>query len=498
MFLYFIAFFIILFYWPSSLLWQDEILYARGISNYIDWPVHFAQMSKVAYQPWEQWFTTSPFMLNTQNSYPFAADIPSGLLLRLGLSPHSAFLIPSIIYSVILLGTLYAFLKKRQLGLNEIGLVIAIFFFASMPNSSGVQPQTWFHLFSPNRSLILAFALILWAYELIEMLCVDEAPRSKKDQAKKLGALVVITLALCVLHPHSLLSTAVVAGVFLSATYILKKKVNPLLIAWGLISLIIVLIFKNTLWIEATAGYPRLNPTWTLQRFEINPLFFWPVFGGIPFLAGIYFGVRHRRWIDLSIIAALVLLHLLFQWQINEYDNVKNTVLLSFLCAFLVGKYSSKIVLYAVVVISLIPSLPEWMEMFPLTTKSELELAQFIQNELPPNAITIIDNRHNHFLPMFTTLKTLAWYDYYNWTYGLANKEQNTLRIQALTSPMGFSYHKSVYYIVRNDGSYSDYELSQRFKGLGAKLSFNRVELGQKRPLLESHGYSIYLKEVNP
>lgn len=498
MFLYFLAFFLVLFYWPTSLIWQADTLYARGISNYIDWPVHFAMMSKVAYQPIGRWFSESPFLLNSANHYPFLADIPSGLLLRLGIHHKAAFLIPSILYTILFFLALYQFLKKREFTHNQITLCLALFLFASMPNSSGVQPQTWLHLFSPNRSLLLAFPLLLWAYDLIEThtgKIHSSVELAKQWDLQLLSKLSFITFSLCLIHPHSLLSLAIVATSFSTPVLFKNKSVSFSLASWALVSLFLILTFKGTLWKEATSGYPLWNPTWTSERYKIHPLLFWPLMGGLPFLIGAGLAIGKKHLHEGLIIGGLLLAHLLFQWQINEYDNVKNTLLIMFLCSVLLVKYTPRTILAFVFILSLIPSLKEWTELFPLATRSEIELAEALRSQIPEEAVTVIDNRHNHFVPMFTGLKVLAWYDYYNWTYGIDKKPESLARRAALLGPLGVRNKEKMYYVVRTDGSYSDYELSERFRGLGEFLSFNRIELSQISPLLIQDAYSIFLRE---
>ncbi|MBO9668701.1 MAG: hypothetical protein J7501_18020, partial [Bdellovibrio sp.] len=181
-------------------------------------------------------------------------------------------------------------------------------------------------------------------------------------------------------------------------------------------------------------------------------------------------------------------------WQPNEYDNIKNTLLIFFACSYLIVKYTSKKLLYLICFVCVLPSLKEWFEVYPLATQAEVNLAAELQAQMADDHVAVIDNRHNHFIPMFTTIQVLAWWDYYNWTFGLANKPEMALRYNALMHPSEFSYHKPLLLIVRDEGSYSGWEMEGRYRGLGPMYSFNQLDLRSLPYFKKEAGYTIFKK----
>ncbi|WP_413292301.1 hypothetical protein ACLSU7_12935 [Bdellovibrio sp. HCB185ZH] len=496
MLLYCIIFLLVVVYWPVSMFWEQDILWARGISNYIDWPVHFAQASKVHYQSFIEWYTHNPFVYGARNTYPFWADVPSGLLLRLGLPFKAAFLIPSVLFTILFFYCTYRFLKKRSFSNNSMAAVLFLFLFASMPTGEGTQPQLWLNTFSPNRSLLITFSLLLVVYDIFSDFLTSQSVPNLKTRAMTWFKLTSITLVMCMTHPHTLLSTAVLATVFSIAIFIKKRKIPVESIAWAITSLAIILTFKHYLWSEATMGYPIFRPNWTQERFAISPWMFWPTYGGVVYLLGIYFGIVKKRYLELAIILILTTLHLLFQWQINEYDNIKNTLIMMFLCTVLIVEFFPfKKWLPVFCIICALPSLKEWTEIYPLATREEMALADKLQAETPKNYVAIIDSRHNHPVPMFTSIPVMAWWDFYSWTLGLRNNRETIFRMEMLRKPRDLTFKKPLLVISRDDGSYSDYETSGRFKDLtGVYLQFDKSELKDLPVFDEGAGYKVYRK----
>jgi hypothetical protein len=285
---------------------------------------------------------------------------------------------------------------------------------------------------------------------------------------------------------------ALVAVIF-SVQILRKTKRVPMeFLIWGLLSLPFIFSFKRYLWSEATLDYPKFAPLWTSARFGINPLLFWPLYGGFVYLLGTVYAIYKKQYTLLAIIASLSLIHILFLWQFNEYDNIKNTLLIFFVCSCLIAKYTSKKMLYLICFVCILPSIKEWFEIYPLATQAEVNLAAELQEQISKDHIAVIDNRHNHFIPMFTTIPTLVWWDYYNWTLGLASKPETSLRYMALMHPASFTYHKALLLIVRDESSYSSWEMQGRYKGLGPMYSFNQLELQSMPYFRKEAGYTIF------
>jgi hypothetical protein len=95
--------------WPRLFYWTQDGIEAGWIGIYGDWAAHMAYASVFAYRPATLWLTAHPLYYDQKFTYPFAADMLSGLLIRLGIDPVAAFVVPSILLTLMLLFALYAF-----------------------------------------------------------------------------------------------------------------------------------------------------------------------------------------------------------------------------------------------------------------------------------------------------------------------------------------------------------------------------------------------------
>ncbi len=74
--------------------------------------MHLALAANFAYRPVEHWFDSLPVFAGAPVTYPFVSNLLSGLLLRLGFSYPFAFLVPSIVVTMIALVMLYYFFTE--------------------------------------------------------------------------------------------------------------------------------------------------------------------------------------------------------------------------------------------------------------------------------------------------------------------------------------------------------------------------------------------------
>ncbi len=99
------------FYTTHSILWAD-------------WAAHFTMGSAMAYR--ELIPQTSPFLVYAPFAYPFAVNLLSAILIRCGVSFFTAFIVPSFIFSVALVMTLFGFylLLFRRKSIAAVALCI--------------------------------------------------------------------------------------------------------------------------------------------------------------------------------------------------------------------------------------------------------------------------------------------------------------------------------------------------------------------------------------
>ena len=102
-------------------------MFAGHANMWADWAAHFTMGSAMAYR--DLILDTSPLMFGEKFSYPFTANLISALLVKMGVPFFYAFVIPSFIFSLLLVATVYVFfrvlLKHRYIAL----LAACIFLF---------------------------------------------------------------------------------------------------------------------------------------------------------------------------------------------------------------------------------------------------------------------------------------------------------------------------------------------------------------------------------
>ena len=74
-----------------------------------DWAIHFTFGTTMAYR--EPIPLSSPLLLGERLAYPFASDLLSALLVKAGVPLVSAFVLPSLVFSLLLVLALFAFLR---------------------------------------------------------------------------------------------------------------------------------------------------------------------------------------------------------------------------------------------------------------------------------------------------------------------------------------------------------------------------------------------------
>lgn len=96
------------FFWINS-FWIDQQgnLVAGQINLWGDWAAHFTMGSAMAFR--NNVFSSGPFLINSQFSYPFLTNYISALLIKIGLPFITSFIIPSLLFSLLIILSLYFF-----------------------------------------------------------------------------------------------------------------------------------------------------------------------------------------------------------------------------------------------------------------------------------------------------------------------------------------------------------------------------------------------------
>jgi hypothetical protein len=142
--------------WPRMLFWQEGGIRSgwRGVHG--DWAAHFAYASVFAYRPPSLWLAEHPLYAGRQLRYHFVADAVSGLLIRAGLDEVAAFVVPSILTTLCLVGLLYRFYATR-FALSAGGALLSVSLFLGggglgfwwTAQAIGQAPDPWAALWFP-------------------------------------------------------------------------------------------------------------------------------------------------------------------------------------------------------------------------------------------------------------------------------------------------------------------------------------------------------------
>ena len=102
------TYFILLF---SRIITENKTGFYLGHEHvWSDWPLHIAITSTFAFKPMNTWFAYHPMYAGGKSTYPFLTDFISGMLMRIGFPLPLAIIIPSIIFSLLLIIGMYILL----------------------------------------------------------------------------------------------------------------------------------------------------------------------------------------------------------------------------------------------------------------------------------------------------------------------------------------------------------------------------------------------------
>ncbi len=348
-----------------------------------DFAAHFTMGSMLAYRDF--WPQSNPFLLGQFFNYPFLVNWISAMLIRVGVPFFSAFWIPSLIFSLLLVIALYYFFYKvfRSPTLAALsatlfllnGGVGGIFYLNELWKSSNLieaalNPKHWYtsldininwmlvtrSLFFPQRALALGFPLtlgalmILWhqimegsfTKKKITLSTKTETRASKSINLKqwpevlKLHNFVPLLLAgvtlgsLPIIHIHSFLAAGVICTSWLVISLLTTRK--RFIGSWLVLSLSVALIAAPLLivffWGKTTTEI-RLLPGWLANVKHENWLVYWfKNWGLTPYLAavGLALAWRKRDWRSTTLLGPFILLFILANllvFQPWDWDNTK-------------------------------------------------------------------------------------------------------------------------------------------------------------------------------
>ncbi len=204
--------------------------YVTHQHNWSDWGLHIAMVNMFAYKPVGSWFTQHIIYSGERFTYPFLANLLSGILVRMGFSLHDALIYPSIFFSILAVGGVYVFsylLTKNR----SISTIASFLFFSSggigfvrffqgskesgfiemlrnLPDFYSSWPQyQWYSgnvisgLFLPQRAFLLGFSCGIWVFIILLMLL--KMPIQKRSVKVGLYSIGVLAGLFPIIHMHT-------------------------------------------------------------------------------------------------------------------------------------------------------------------------------------------------------------------------------------------------------------------------------------------------------
>lgn len=290
---------------------RPDGLYASHVNIWSDWSLHIAIANIFAHKPPSEWFAYHPIYADGKFTYGFLSNLISGLLMRAGFSLYWAFILPSLVYVVLLLLGCYSLLYRLLNSKKQTLVAISFFFLGSGPgfikflrdvangypwkrllfpdpdfDYSRIVQYQWYTgnfivgMLLPQRAFLLGMTLAVWV--LVGLLSVLQnrlGDRSLNKQVTKQEATVLLLCALAtgllvITHVHSLIVLAIIVGAIALVSFRQWVKLG---LFYGLpaITLSLTLYF---IFLEGGIENPdfiQWRPGWTAEGGLLKWLVMW-------------------------------------------------------------------------------------------------------------------------------------------------------------------------------------------------------------------------------
>lgn len=494
-----------------------------------DWPLHISITSIFAYKPPDTWFAYHPMYAGGKFTYAFLTDFISGMLIRTGLSLPLAMIIPSIIFSFLLIIGMYVLLfllfKSKKIAV----VAICIFFLSSGPgfisfikdflihptldmlsyppiHYSRINQYDWYSgnaivgFLLPQRAFLFGMTISIWVMAGLTWAL-------QKSNYIKRTRIVLITLGLIagllpIAHMHSFIVIVVVTGLM---CFVSLKHWKSLLFY-----IIPAAILSSTLYLIFIAGgiqmdhFMRWLPGWTAKNGIIGWLVMWGYLWWLtlPVAAvGLFFIHREKilvkAWITGFIIIFILANLILFQPV--RWDNAKlfmwSYFALSALCATVLIRISRKtfVGIFIAIVIFLGLTLTGALELtrlqsinrnrLQLATADDINLGIQVRNETNPLSVFLTDTSTNHLVMVWGARSIIMGFKPWVENFGFSNAKRSQDMITM------FSGEKSSLQLLKQ------YKISYVVIGPGEKYSFNVNQAFYKKNFpvaFTNSSYQIY------
>lgn len=466
-------YFFILF--KNIINFKPDGIYFGHVNVWSDWALHTAIANIFAFKGPSLWFAYHPIFADGIFTYPFFADMITGFLLRLGFGLKLAYFLPSMATIMLLILGIYflAFLitKNRSISFLSVNIFLLsaglgfVDYFKDIfsdplwstilypiKDYSALFKYDWYAgnvvvgLLLPQRAFLLGITLGIWSLIGLVYVLMKEK-RSKHDITIMIFAGLLAGI-LPIVHPHSLISLVVIAGIICFANYKKWRDVLVYVLPAGILSSFLFFYFiyggiDNPNFFSSFIG-------WGAKTFG-EWLWMWFLFWGLSIPLAIYgffsrnivyrakSDIRTVKYFFLSFFILFIIANL-FLFQPIKWDNSKIfwwvylgfsiLIAISIYRIWIINKYWSRtlsVILFLIVCLTGIIELSRLVQTDKHshlgTSKDDIELGLTLRNNTDDLARFLTNSSHNHFVMVWALRPIFMGYSAWVHNYGFNNRE---------------------------------------------------------------------------
>ncbi len=445
-------------------------LYVGHENVWSDWALHIGMATIFSEKPVDQWFASHPMFADGALTYPFLTNLISGMLMRVGFSIPEAFIIPSVIFSVLLIWGLYRFYCLVTGSEKLATLSLSLFFLAAgmgfvpffkewikdptlaellLPPKDFFRQDSydWFannflvgHLV-PQRAFLIGMTISAWVMTGFFSYVLSDPNRAERPDSCR-RRLILAGLGAGILpiaHMHSFIAMVLLTGPVCILLYRQWRDLAYYVVPAGLLSTSLYLAFvhggiQNPEFMSWQPGLSAKGP--------FDWLGFWFRAWGFTFvtaIAGLILVFKSRRKelkIHFSSFFFLFALANLVQFQPIRWDNSKLTVwvylgfagLSAIALSWLWAK--SRLATAALFVLLTLSGALELLNLqrinqhtLQILNREELQIADRIRAETEPMARFLTNTSHNHPVMVRGARPILLGYVAWAWNFGFLYRQ---------------------------------------------------------------------------
>ncbi|NMB56739.1 hypothetical protein GYA19_02260 [Candidatus Beckwithbacteria bacterium] len=499
--------------WPKMLYYDKNGNLTSGWRNiWADWAMHIGQANAFVYQGILPVFEHNPLIWGKTLSYPFVVNLISAFLIKIGLSIPQAFILPSILFSFLLLLSLFVLGKIFTRNNKEIILAITLFFtsgglgfyyflldlqknftwktlisppqeYTHLKNLDIYWTNTFLAFLIPQRAFLLGMVLgglvlafIFWQFK----------TDFKKGKLWQLFLAGTLTGFIAYVHNHTLITIFFICNYLFLLT--IKHYKYWLIFALGvaITALPFFLFFSS----PDFGNYLYLLPGWLANKKELNLPFYlfwlenWGIFLPlflISFLTNYFDWKSKISQIIFGFVLIFILTNILV-FQPYGWDNAKIMLWCYFIFSFPVaklicqfwqkqwaGKFLTIILIFILTfssVLDLARVLDTKKNSFVMINKLDIDTAVEVKAKTDPHALFLTNDYHLNFVSMLTGRPIVMGYRGWLWSYGYNYAEleediktiyQGKLKAKELLKKYGIQY------VVIDETTKINYKSNEKF-----------------------------------